>query len=84
MFAGSCYFSFYKVKPFSFIRSIYVRSSSFRQIMNTYGSNESPCKIPAGNFKEVNITIGKEKYFFRVFIKHQYNGDSVFGETICL
>ena len=40
------------IKPLSFIKSITVQSLSFRQIINKYGTNVSPCKTPATMLKK--------------------------------
>ena len=63
--AGYCLLlTFCSVKPFSFIRSIVVRSTSSRHIMNRYGANVSPCRTPATILKKSLSPSGEQTFTF--------------------
>ena len=59
---------FLRVKPFSFIKSIDVHSTSSRQIINIYATNVIPCKNPASMSKKLIFSSDEQTLAF-VFIE---------------
>ena len=71
------------MKPFSFIRSIDVRSMLSWLTMNLYRANVSPCRPPETISK--SLTLHPVSELFRsCFIEHHYNCDRFFGDTVHL
>ena len=58
---------FFFVNPFSFIRSIDVRSTQSRHFMNRYGTNVSSCKTPA-TMSKMSVTPSGEPTFTFVIL----------------
>ena len=59
----------FNVKPFPFIRSVYIRRTQ-RQIISRHGTNVSPCKTPKKTIKNIGATTGWANDYFRIFVMH--------------
>ena len=59
-----CFFLFFSVKQFSFIRSIDVRRTYSRQIINIYDANVFPCKTPGITLRKSVYPLGGRTFAF--------------------
>ena len=74
---------FFTLRPFSFIWSLDVCSTWYRQIMNRYGLNVISLKDSISNIKMVSVPIIIANRGLHTFFKIYYRCDCLFWKTVC-